>query len=155
MWYESTRKRLYAQFRTVGYSPVKSWRSAGIVAEFRVHECGEYDEPEIGDVRIRLEPDSEPYDPGDTLEPYWGIDGRMRSREELERELEHQLETFGVYGTIGEVWDGSEWITADNCWGHAGYNNPDCPIENPYVVDHMAQCLELRADIGEDIVALP
>lgn len=119
MWNETTRKRLYAQFRTAGYSPVESWRSAGIVAEFRA------------------------------------IDGRMRSREELERELEHQLETFGVWGTIGEVWDGSEWIQADSVWGHAGYNNPDCPIENPYVVDHMAECLKLRADIGEDVAALP
>ena len=155
MWYETTRKRIYAQFRTAGYSTVDSWRDAGIVAEFRAHECGEHDEPEIGDMRIRLEPDSEPYDPGDTLEPFRGSDGRWRTKEELERELSELLERTGVWGSIGEVWDGSEWVQSDSCWGHAGYENPDCPIENCYIVDHMAECLELRAKLGENVAALP
>ena len=157
MWYETNRKRIYAQFRTAGYSPVESWRSSGIVAEFRAHEYDENYDPEpheIGAMRIRLEPDSEPYDPGDDLEPFRGSDGRWRSREELERELSELLDRTGVWGSIGEVWDGSEWVQADSCWGHARYDNPDCPIENPYVVDHMAECLKLRAKLAEDIAAL-
>jgi len=80
MRYEATRKRLYAHYRANGGTPAGSWRCAGIVAEFRAHECGEHDEPEIGDMRIRLEPDDEPYDPGDTLEPFRGSDGRWRTR---------------------------------------------------------------------------
>lgn len=158
MWYETTRERIFAQFRTAGYTPADSWRSAGTVAEFRAHEWSETYDPEpddIGAMRIRLEPDNEPYDPGDTLEPYRGSDGRMRSRDELERELNHMLETYGVWGTIGEVWDGSEWVDVDSCWGHAGYKNLDCPIENDYVVDHMAECLARRSELGEDIAALP
>ena len=155
MRYESIRKRIYAQFRMAGYSPADSWRSAGIVEEFRAHECGEHDEPEIGDMRIRLEPDNMPYNPGDTLEPYRGSDGRWRTREENERELSELLERTGVWGSIGEVWDGSEWVEVDSCWGHAGYDNPDCPIENCYIVDRMAECLELRAKLGENVAALP
>lgn len=155
MWYETNRKRIYAQFRTAGYSPVDSWRDAGIVAEFRAHECGEHDEPEFGDMRIRLEPDGEQYDHGDTLEPFRGSDGRWRTREELERELSELLDRTGVWGSIGEVWDGSEWVQADSCWGHAGYDNPDCPVENLYVVDHMASCLNLRAKLSENVAALP
>ena len=155
MRYETTRKRIYAQFRMAGYSPADSWRSAGIVAEFRVHECGKHDKPEFGDMRIRLEPDDEPYNPGDTLEPFRGSDGRWRTREENERELSELLERTGVWGSIGEVWDGSEWVEADSCWGHAGYDNPDCPIENCYIVDRMAECLELRAKLGENVAVLP
>lgn len=155
MWYETTRKRIYAQFRTAGYSPVDSWRYAGIVAEFRAHECGEHDEPEFGDMRIRLEPDGEPYDPGSTLEPFRGSDGRWRSREELERELSELLERTGVWGTIGEVWDGSEWVDVDSCWGHAGYNRPSDPVENEYVIEHMRACLEHREKLMADILALP
>lgn len=155
MWYETNRKRIYAQFRTAGYSPADSWRSAGIVSEFRAHECGEFDNPEIGDMRIRLEPDDMPYDPGDSLEPYRGSDGRWRSREELERELSELLDRTGVWGSIGEVWDGSRWVETGSCWGHAGYENADCPIENLYIVDHMAECLELRAKLAENVAALP
>jgi len=157
MWYETNRKRIYAQYRAAGYSPIDSWRSSGIVAEFRKHEWSEYDpEPhEIGVMRIRLEPDDEPYDPGDTLEPFRGADGRWRTREENERELSDLLERTGVWGTIGEAWDGSEWVEAGSCWGHAGYENPDCPIENLYVVDHMRACLKLRAKLAENVAALP
>lgn len=155
MWYETNRKRIYAQYREAGYDPVRAWRSAGIVSEFRAHECGEFDDPEIGDMRIRLEPDNEEYDPGDTLEPFRGSDGRWRTKEELERELSELLERNGVWGSIGEVWDGSEWVEVASCWGHAGYESADCPIENLYVVDHMAQCLKLRAKLAENIAALP
>ncbi len=155
MWYETTRKRIYAQFRTAGYSPADSWRIAGIVSEFRAHECGEFDDQEIGDMRIRLEQDVEPYDPGDTLESYRGCDGRWRSREENERELSALLERTGVWGTIGEVWNGTEWEIVDSCWGHAGHNRPSDPVENEYVVEHMRACLELRAKLSEDVAALP
>lgn len=158
MWYETTRERIYAQFRTAGYTPADSWRSAGIVAEFRAHEWDESYDPEphdIGVMRIRIEPDSEPYDPGSTLEPFRGSDGRWRTKEELERELSELLGRTGVWGSIGEVWDGSEWVEVDSCCGHAGCENPDCPIENDYVVDHMAECLARRSELGEDIAALP
>lgn len=157
MW-TTDPKRIYAQFRKAGYSPVESKRSADIVAQFRAHQWGESCDPDpedIGAMRIRLEPDSEPYDPGDTLEPHRGSDGRWLSRDELERELNHQLETYGVWGTIGEVWTGEDWEQVDSVWGHAGYKNPDCPIENIYVVDHMRACLARRIELGEDIAALP
>lgn len=149
------RKRLYVKFRANGGTPIGSWYCAGIVERFRANECGEHDAPQIGDMRIRLEPDNEPYDPGDTLEPFRGSDGRWRSREELERELNRILDSQGVWGVIGEVWDGSDWEHADSCWGYAGFDRPDCPIENFSIVDTMASCLALRAKLGENVAALP
>ncbi len=157
MLHETTRKRIYQQFRTAGYRPITAWERADIVAQFRQHETHD-DSPEpddIGAVRIRLECDGEPYDAGDTLEPFRGSDGRWRTKEELERELSELLERTGVWGSIGEVWDGSEWVEVGSCWGHAGYESADCPIENPYVVDHMRACLEHRAKLMTDILALP
>jgi hypothetical protein len=156
MW-TTDRTRIYQQFRTAGYRPITAWERADIVAQFRQHETDD-DSPEpeeIGAMRICLECDDEQYDAGDMLEPFRGSDGRWRTREELEREHTHMLETCGVWGTIGEVWNGTDWEIVDSCWGHAGYENPDSPIENEYVIDHMRACLEHRANMMADILALP
>lgn len=153
----SSIQRIYRRMRDSGTNPVWALRSARIIHQFN-SICDSRDnlEPEdIGAVRIVSEYDSEPYDPGDMLEPFCGSDGRWRSREENEKELNHMLETYGNYVVMSQVWNGHEWEMVDSIGGCAGYHDPCSPFENCYVPDLMRAAIEASRELTSDIVALP
>ena len=149
--------RLYRRFRAAGYRPVESMRDARTVCEFRSIENDRDNlEPEdIGAVRIVSEYDQEPYDPGDMLEPQRGYDGRWRTQDELEKELNRILETYGVWIVSSQVWTGTDWETVDSIGGCAGYDDPCSPFENCYVPDLMRAAIDASRELTADILALP
>ena len=149
--------RLYRRFRAAGYRPVESMRDARTVCEFRSIENDRDNlEPEdIGAVRIVSECDEEPYDPGDILEPHRGSDGRWRTREENEKELNHILETYGVWTVSSQLWTGTDWETVDSIGGCAGCHDAESPFENNYVIDLMRAAIDASRELTADIVALP
>ncbi|HTF40869.1 MAG TPA: hypothetical protein VK754_09785 [Propionibacteriaceae bacterium] len=63
------------------------------------------------------------------------------SRSQLEREekaFEEKVNREGVYGIVGEYFDGETWQQADSCWGFLGDDLQD----NGYETDCMALTLE-------------
>jgi hypothetical protein len=118
--------KLYKAFRRDGYTASHAVHAARTLSAFRKLEVE-------GLVRIRVEADEEPYDWGD-IEP---------SESDIET-----LNNLGVWGTIGEVYEGckhcgnGKWTHVASCWGHAGYQDPSDPFENWYIIDHMASCVD-------------
>jgi hypothetical protein len=49
-----------------------------------------------------------------------------------------------AYGSIVEVRCHccGKWGELDSRWGHIGYKDVLCPLENPYVLDHMLQAVQ-------------
>jgi hypothetical protein len=140
-------REAYPLFRRAGYQPSHAMRAARAYLEFRELESTD-DNPgpdEIGAVRIRAEEDCHVDTEdlaGDTLKPFRGSDGRWRTADELRKEWEHTIETWGIFGTIAEVWTGESWRHVDSCWGHTGYRDVLNPLENWYVVDHMRAAVD-------------
>lgn len=61
------------------------------------------------------------------------------SKEALERKKREFLDTVnrdGVWGAIGEFWNGEEWIDADSIWGLVGLDEDD------YILDIMASAID-------------
>lgn len=50
----------------------------------------------------------------------------------------------GVWGVVGEYWDGEEWQHADSCWGHVGYHDVSDPFDNAYAADIMLSTIAAR-----------
>lgn len=71
----------------------------------------------FGPVRLRLEPEQEFYD--DSYIDTW-TDETQAYRDKVRKELWECIERDGVWGLIGEFWNGQEWEHADSCWGFVG-----------------------------------
>ncbi len=71
----------------------------------------------FGPVRLRLEIDDCVYD--DSYIDTW-TDETQAYRDKVRRELWERIERDGVWGLIGEFWNGQEWEHADSCWGFVG-----------------------------------
>lgn len=56
-----------------------------------------------------------------------------------EHEAEHErINRDGIWGVVGEYWNGEEWIHADSCWGFVGEDWKD----SGYDLDIMRATLE-------------
>ena len=61
------------------------------------------------------------------------------SRLERERQVEiERVNRDGVWGVIGEYWNGREWVHVDSCWGFIG----DDWRESGYDADIMRSTLD-------------
>ena len=120
---EYRKMRKYKPFMLVGRDAECSLESARVKIAFEHAEAD-------GRVRIIQEPDAEPFDWGD-CEP----DPDM-------------LDRLGVWNVSSQVWQGcpdcgrGEWVDADSICGCAGYENPQSPYENCYVIDLMRSALD-------------
>lgn len=145
-------REAYELFRHAGNSPESAMRSARAYLEFREIETND-DNPgpdEIGAVRIRAEEDShcDIEDlAGDTLEPFRGSDGRWRSADELRKEWDHTIETWGVWGLISEVWTGEAWDHVFSVWGFTGYRNILDPLENSELIEFMRAAVDASRNL--------
>ena len=79
--------------------------------------------------------------------PY-DLDTNAYAREsDLNREID-RIEREGVWGIIGEYWDGAEWQIADSCWGFVGddleLNGYDDDIRRA-TLDAYKKCLAAQA----------
>lgn len=76
-----------------------------------------------GKVRFRVEPDDGvSYDDlaGDSYSPEVNPDIPASVLAKQEKEFKQRINTEGVWGIIGEYWNGREWIKADSVWGFVG-----------------------------------
>lgn len=78
---------------------------------------------EVGTVRLRTEPDTivdiddlagDCYDPKANPD----IQPHVLAREYME--FVELVNREGLYGLIGEYWNGEEWVNAGSCWGFVG-----------------------------------
>jgi hypothetical protein len=57
---------------------------------------------------------------GDSFNPEVNTDIQPHILEREEREFIDKINREGVWGIIGEFWNGEEWIQADSVWGFVG-----------------------------------
>lgn len=107
----SNLQREYTRLRKLGFQASNALSYARTLIEFRSRECGEWDEPELGDVRLRILPDNDV--------DMDNLKGDCLTQRE-ENEFEKRISSDGVWGIVGEYWDGSNWQHADSCWGFVG-----------------------------------
>ena len=143
---KQTIARLYAQERASGTLAHWAIRHARVRLAWEEREWDEFSAPAIGQVRLRVEPDEDCYLDnlfGDTYNPEVNSD-IPRSRLERKREAEiERINRDGVWGIIGEYFDGESWVHADSCWGFVG----DDWKGSGYDVDIMASTLAEAAKI--------
>jgi hypothetical protein len=112
----------------------KGWTAQAALRAARIDDTWTDLENE-GVVRIQYPYDSEPYD--DSYIDSWH-DLSPAKRERAKRELHATIERQGVYGIVGEFFDGKNWITADSVWGTLG----DDLTDNGYDVDVKASTID-------------
>lgn len=91
-----------------------------------------------GPVRLQVLPD-EDYRVEDNFDPSVYDDPEKALQAEKD-----EVERNGVWGVVGEYWDGENWQQADSCWGHVGYKDPSDPFENAYAADIMLATIAAR-----------
>jgi len=133
---------LYTEERNNGTRAKWAIRTARVRQAWEENEFSGFGDPEIGQVRLQVEPD-EYCDLdnllGDTYDPKVNSD-IPPARLERERKAEiERIERLGVWGIIGEYFDGETWNHADSCWGFVG----DDWKQSGYDVDIMASTLVL------------
>jgi hypothetical protein len=142
----ATIAREYKRERKLGVLAKNAFRNAKVRYEFSQLECGEHDTPEIGSVRLQVKPDDcvlldDLF--GDTFNPKANPEIPL-TRMEREKQAEiDRVNRDGVWGVIGEYFDGEKWQHADSCWGFIGEDWKD----SGYDVDIMAQTLGAASKI--------
>jgi len=120
--------RLYQSERKRGFQAKHALFNAQTRLEWDKHEVAEYSsgeaiDPQPGSVRLRILPDDHvDLDNlfGDTYNPQVNSD-IPETRLEREREQEvDRVNRDGVWGIVGEYFDGEEWQHGDSCWGFVG-----------------------------------
>lgn len=105
----------------------KGWTASAALRAARIHDAWTDLENE-GVVRIEHPIDCEPYD--DTYVDTWD-DLSPAKRERYKKELHDTIERWGVYGIVGEFFDGKDWHEVDSVWSILGNDLTD----NGYDVD--------------------
>jgi hypothetical protein len=137
--------RLYLRERREGNRASNALHAARTRQEWSRHEVAEYSSGEPidakrGDVRLRIVPDDcADFDDlcGDTFNPVVNSDIPESRLERERKEFEDKVNRDGVWGVIGEYFDGEVWHQSDSCFGFVG----DDWKRSGYDVDIMAQTL--------------
>src|SRR5574337_1185986 len=103
--------REYQRLRAMGWHAKQALDATRTRSEWEKYECGEFDTPALGYVRLRVEPEMYP-EMGNLTDAAEGSHEYARLLEIAERD--------GVWGLIGEYFDGDKWQHADSCWGFIG-----------------------------------
>jgi len=118
-------------------------------AEWHTWECGEFDHAELGSVRLRVVPDDcVSFDDleGDTFNPKVNNDVPLARLEREQKQFREKVNREGVWGVIGEYWDGEEWVHVDSCFGFVG----DDWKESGYDIDIMRATLDaMKAKLSD------
>jgi hypothetical protein len=115
--------REYKRLRAIGWHAEHALSHARTLVEFDKARNEFPGEDDIGAVRLRVESDDHmSFDDltGDTYNASANPD-IQKSRMDREREAERErIERDGVFGIIGEYWNGAEWVDVDAVWGFVG-----------------------------------
>ncbi len=123
-YYKAARARGNTAQQSIREARIRAkWNSlnGSIVGDELVLE----DEPSWeGHVRLRITPDESPYD-DDSFIDTWDdeiitVDGTEMNNEQYRAWLWDRIERDGVWGVIGEYWDGAKWQHADSYWSFIG-----------------------------------
>jgi len=101
---------LYRKERKLGFMAMQALRNAKTRAQWYLQEDTSEIPEEMGAVRLRIVPDDCP--DLSFLDQDCSEDCRKREYDRANND--------GVWGVIGEYWDGKEWQHADSCWGFIG-----------------------------------
>jgi len=121
MTVQSTYKRL----RSKGWRAAAAMHNARTLAAWNaaggyVKDGNHSPDPDDAPIRLRIEPD---------MDAQWDAD---------DKEFARRADREGVWGIIGEYWNGEQWVHADSCWGFLGDDLQD----NGYDTDIMASTVE-------------
>ena len=109
-------KREYARLRAAGWHAKQALFQAKTLDEFKTME-------HQGLVRLRIVADEDVCMEdlkGDCYDPRVNSDVPRAKLEREEREFEQRVSDLGVWGVIGEYFDGEDWQRADSCFGFVG-----------------------------------
>jgi hypothetical protein len=142
----ATILRNYKRERSKGILAKHALQNAKTRAEWYEKECGEHDDPEMGSVRLRIVPDecADLADlDGDTFNPKVNPEIPRARLEREQKEYHDKIDRDGVWGVIGEYYDGETWQHADSCFGFVGEDWKD----SGYDVDIMQTTLDAANSI--------
>jgi len=120
--------RLYQRERTRGFQAQWALSNARTRLEWSKHEVAEYSsgeavDPRRGNVRLRLVPDEatsvEDLE-GDCFSPKANPNVPASRLERDREEFIAKVSREGVWGIVGEYFDGEVWQHADSCFGFVG-----------------------------------
>lgn len=122
----TTRQAYYRQQRAIG------WPARQALSNAKTHEAwdeldgeivNEFVSDEPGTVRLKIVAEQEIYD--DSFIDTWDdslttVGYTQMTKEQYRSWLHDKIERDGVWGMIGEFWNGQEWEHADSCFGFIG-----------------------------------
>jgi hypothetical protein len=120
--------RFYQRERARGFEATWALSNARTRMEWEKHEVPEYSngepiDPKRGNVRLRVVPD-ETFSlvdlEGDCFNPKTNPDISPAKLERDRQEFITKVNREGVWGIIGEFFDGEAWQHADSCFGFVG-----------------------------------
>lgn len=120
--------RLYQRERTRGFQATWALSNARTRLRWEQHEVVEYSsgepiDPKRGSVRLRLVPDEtcsfEDLE-GDYFNPEANPDIPASRLQRDRKDFIANVNREGVWGIIGEYFDGEQWQHADSCFGFVG-----------------------------------
>jgi len=119
----------YLVARAQGWRAADALRRARTVGEWREHEADEC-APDLGDVRLTTVADDD-----------WSSALDFDGSEADHKAAADRAERDGVWGLLGQYWDGAAWQTVDSVWGFIG----DDWRGSGYDGDIMLETLDARA----------
>jgi hypothetical protein len=125
-----TVKQWYKRERAKGWRASQALHNANIRNQWEQRD----------DVRLLTEPDCSPYD--DSYIDTWGDSAEKVTK--VRKELWDRIEREGVCGIVGQYFDGSDWVTSDNCWGFIGDDWQD----SGYDIDVMAMTMASADEVA-------
>jgi len=142
--------RLYQRERARGFQAQWAFSNARTRMAWEKHEVAEYSsgepiDPKRGNVRLRVVPDEmcslEDLE-GDCFNPKANPDIPASKLQRDREEFIAKLNQEGVWGIIGEYFDGEVWQHADSCFGFVG----DDWKNSGYDTDIMRATLDAATD---------
>lgn len=118
--------REYRKARSEGWRAQDALRRARTLIAWAAEECDAHDEPGEPGYNVRLHVK---VDDSVSLEDLKGdcfnfeVCGFPYGRSQLaaqERAFEDRVNDEGVFGIVGEYWNGEEWVEVDAVWGFVG-----------------------------------
>lgn len=142
----------YKRLRSQGYTAKSAYSAAKTRVAWQAAECGEHNEPrfESACVRLKIVPDeyADMDDlKGDSFNPAVNdnIPAARLAREE--KEFENKVNRDGVWGVIGEYWNGEKWIVSDSRFGFVGDDWKESGYDDDIKACTLAAFEEFYADM--------
>jgi len=147
------KEKEYRRLRALGWEAGPAYDHAQTLEEWRKLEWNEGDNPKPNAVRLRIVPDEiDDWDflLGDTYKPECHPDIPVSQIEREKTEYLEKIYRDGVWGIVGEIFNGEEWQTIDSCFGFVGEEWRD----SGYDTDIMRACLEAVRPTPQNWLAL-